>query len=281
MEPVSSRENDLTLNSEQLDAYLAKLSIDRPVELDFDYLAQLHRAHLMTFTWEAIDAFMGWPSAFEPTAAFTKMVAGRRGGWCFEMNGLFGAALTGLGYKVTRLCGCVDRPHLGELAIGNHLTLQIELDRHYLAEVGVADAFIDPVPLMSGAFTQRGFDFSIVEAEDGWLRLNNHAYGVARTVDFKPGYNDEARNAAMQSWLMKDPASPFTGALAAFRHVPDGYVSLQNDRLRWVSAAGVDEQRITTAGQLADLFQTVFDIDVPQVEEVWNRVCTVVRAQAA
>lgn len=66
-----------------------------------------------------------------------------------------------------------------------------------------------------------------------------------------------------------------------FRHVPDGYVSLQNDRLRWVSATGVDEQRITTAGQLADLFQTVFDIDVPQVEEVWTRVCTAVRAQAA
>ncbi|MFD2143902.1 arylamine N-acetyltransferase [Ancylobacter oerskovii] len=55
---------------------------------------------------------MGWPSSIAPASAFAKMVEGRRGGWCYEMNGLFGAALAALGFRVTRLCGGVDRRSL-------------------------------------------------------------------------------------------------------------------------------------------------------------------------
>ena len=53
------------------------------------------------------------------------------------------SALDALGFRVTRLCGGVDREKLGDVAIGNHLTLRVDLDhRSYLAEVGVADAII-------------------------------------------------------------------------------------------------------------------------------------------
>ena len=103
-------------------------------------LTRLHRAHLLSITWEAIDCFMGWPTSVDPAAAHAKIVQGGRGGWCYEMNGLFGAALAALGFRVTRLAGCVDLPQLGGAAIGNHLTLRVDLDRPYLAEVGVADA---------------------------------------------------------------------------------------------------------------------------------------------
>ena len=281
MTHVSSSESGMTLTSGQLDAYLARIGIDRPVSLDAESLSRLHRAHLMAFTWEALDAFMGWPSSVAPTAAFAKMVEGRRGGWCYEMNGLLGAALAALGFRVTRLCGGVDRAKMGDLAIGNHLTLRVDLDRPYLAEVGLADAIVEPVPLEVGPISQRGFDFSIMPADGGWLRFHNHAHGLAPSFDFRPDHSDEAAIAATFGWLTQDPGSPFTNALAILRHTADGYTALQNDCLRRVTAAGISEQRITSPDHLADTLETTFDIDVPQSGRVWEKIQAAGRGKAA
>lgn len=220
----------MALTASQLDAYLARIRMTRPAIPDLESLSRLHRAHLMAFTWEALDAFMGWPSQLAPEAAFAKMVEGRRGGWCYEMNGLFGAALAALGFRATRLCGGVEREKLGDMAIGNHLTLRVDLDRPYLAEVGVADAIVEPVPMIAGPISQRGFGFSITPVGEGWLRFNNHTQGMAKSFDFHPDHGDEDAMAATHSWLMQDAGSPFTHSLAVLRHTEDGYVGLQNDR---------------------------------------------------
>lgn len=281
MAATYSKPNQMKLTPAQLDAYLERIGADYPDRLDIHSLTKLHRAHLMGFTWEALDAFMGWPSSIEPAVAYTKMVVGRRGGWCYEMNGLFGAALTALGFRVTRLCGCVDRPKLGDIAIGNHLTLRIDLDQPYLAEVGVADAIMEPVPIAAGVFNQRGFEFSIEPVSGGWMRLHNQPYGVARSVDFKQDHSDEEAMAAMQGWLMQDAGSPFTNALAVFRHTAEGYVALQNDCLRRVTATGSREERVSDAGHLADIFETIFQLDIPRPEAVWERLAAVGREMAA
>jgi hypothetical protein len=150
-----------------------------------------------------------------------------------------------------------------------------------LAEVGVADVIIEPVPLVIGPISQRGFDFSIMPTEDGWLRFNNHVHGIAHSFDFRADHSDEAAMAATHSWLMQDPGSPFTNALAVLRHTADGYVALQNDRLRIVTPGSVGEHRITSADHLADTFETIFDLDIPRPERVWDRVQAIGREKAA
>ena len=281
MKHVPASDNGMALTSAQLDAYLIRIGVARPVSLDANGLTRLHRAHLTAFTWEALDAFMGWPSSIAPAAAFAKMVEGRRGGWCYEMNGLFGAALAALGFRVTRLCGGVNRAILGDVAIGNHLTLRVDLDRPYLAEVGLADGIIEPVPLAAGPIRQRGFDFSIMSTDDGWLRFSNHANGLAHSFDFRPDHSDEAAIAATLGWLTQDPGSPFTNALAILRHTEDGYVALKNDCLSSVTAASVSEQRITSADHLAEMFHTIFDLDIPRSGQVWERIQAVSHEKAS
>jgi N-hydroxyarylamine O-acetyltransferase len=267
----------MRLSPKQLEGYLARVGIEGPVPLDLEGLARVQRAHLLTFTWEAIDAFMGWPGSIAPAAAYRKMVEGRRGGWCYEMNGLLGAALEALGFEVSRLCACVDRENRGDAALGNHLTLRVDLERPYLAEAGLGDALIAPIPLAHGPIAQRGFSFALEPAEEGWMRLRNHAFGIAPSVDFRPEHGDEARLLATQDWLMRDEGSPFTGALAVFRHTADGYVGLQNDRLRTVTAAGISESRVASGDQLAELFEGTFAIEVPDAAQIWNRVAARVR----
>ncbi|CDX52981.1 putative arylamine N-acetyltransferase protein [Mesorhizobium plurifarium] len=281
MTGTSSSENGMTLTSGQLDAYLARIGVSRPVSLDIDSLSKLHRAHLMAFTWEALDAFMGWPSAIAPADAFAKMVEGGRGGWCYEMNGLFGAALAALGFRITRLCGAVDREIVGDLVIGNHLALRVDLDRPYLADVGLGDGIVEPVPLAVGPISQRGFEFSISPTDDGWLRFKNHPRGMAHSFDFRPDYSDEARMAATLGWLTQDPGSPFTNALAVIRRTEDGYVALKNDCLRRVTADSVSEQDITSADHLAETFKTILHLDVPEPAIAWERIQAIGRDKAA
>ncbi len=272
MTRASMTDTATPLAAEQLDLYLERIGLARPAKTDFEALAAIHRAHLLSFTWEAVDAFMGWPSSTDPQDAFAKMVEGRRGGWCYEMNGLLGAALAALGFRVTRLCGAVNRETLGDGVIGNHLTLRVDLDRPYLAEVGVADAIIEPVPMTVGSFRQRRFDFAIVESGDGWLRFRNHPLGLARSFDFQPERRDEAAIAAAHRWLTRDPRSPFTGALALFRHTSNGYAALKNDRLRRITPDRVHERQIISESQFADVLQFMFDIELPRPDLVWEKV---------
>jgi N-hydroxyarylamine O-acetyltransferase len=224
---------------------------------------------------------MGWPSTIDPQDAFTKMVERQRGGWCYEMNGLLGAALAALGFRVTRLCGAVNRETLGDIVIGNHLTLRVDLEQPYLAEVGVADAIIEPVPMKVGPIRQRGFDFSITESGDGWLRFRNQQLGLARSFDFQMNRRDEAAMVTAHHWLSESPTSPFTGSLALFRHTPEGYVMLQNDRLRRITPGRVEEARITSVDQFAETLTATFGIAIPLPCEVWDKVLDIVEQSDA
>ena len=129
--------------------------------------------------------------------------------------------------------------------------------------------------MAAGDISQRGFDFHIGLAENGWLRLYNHARGVARTVDFKPDHSDEAALQRMKQCLTSDPASPFANALAVFRHVHDGYFALQNDTIRRVGVACVEEHKIADADHLEEVFETEFELNIPQVADIWDKVAEI------
>ncbi len=259
------------LSTRELDAYLARIGLPRPRAIGIDSLRELHRAHLLAFTWEGVDAFMGWPNGLSPKDAFAKMVPGRRGGWCFEMNGLFGAALAAIGFSVTRLCGGVRRADFGDQAIGNHLTLRVDLDRPYLAEVGLADGIIAPVPLQIGDFEQRGLGFAIEQADGVWLRFRNHRHGLAPSFDFQPDLADERAMVVAHNWLMNDAASPFTANLAMFRHFPDRIEGILNTTHRVVTAGGLVETPIAGFAAFKRLLTEVFALDLPDAAAVWRK----------
>ena len=260
------------LTAEQLDAYLARIGAARPAQADAAALGDIHRAHALGFTWEAIDCFMGWPVSIDPQATWSKVVAGRRGGWCYELNGLLGAALAALGFSVTRLCGGVRREHVGDDMIGNHLTLRVDFaDGPWLAETGLGDALVDPIPLRLGAVSQRGYSFAIEQADGDWWRFRNHPFAGGPSFDFRPDYADEGRLAGMHEWLRTAEQSPFRSNLVVQRHFPDRIESVLNRTRRTVTPNGVSEAQIAGADELAGLLERVFAIEVPEIDAVWDK----------
>ena len=135
-----------------LKAYLDRIGFAGEPRPDLATLSALHRAHLMAIPYESLDVQLGRPLTPDPDAAFEKIVVRRRGGWCYEMNGLFGLALEAIGFRVTRLAGGVMREVLGDVQVGNHLVLRVDLDRPWIADVGFGDGTLEPFPLQAGPF---------------------------------------------------------------------------------------------------------------------------------
>ncbi len=83
------------MNDAQLALYLERIGHGWNLRPDLETLRSLHRAHVTSIPFEALDVQLGLVPSLELDAIFDKLVQRRRGGWCYEMNGLFGAALRG------------------------------------------------------------------------------------------------------------------------------------------------------------------------------------------
>ncbi len=182
----------------ELAAYLDRIGLDTVPRADLAGLRTLHRAHLRAIPYENLDVPLGHPVTIEIPAIYDKLVTRRRGGWCYEMNGLFGWALDELGFDVTRATGAVERSVRGPASEGNHLVLKVELEEGtYLADVGFGDGPLDPFRVAARRFSINGFPFSISQIDAEWWRLHNHPAGGAPNFDFHlaPAKESAARRA--------------------------------------------------------------------------------------
>jgi len=84
--------------TELIEAYLARLDIERPVRPNAEALARLQAAHQRAIPFENIDVWSGVPLDLDPDALFDKIVRRRRGGFCYELNSLFAWLLGELGF---------------------------------------------------------------------------------------------------------------------------------------------------------------------------------------
>ena len=140
-------------NSAQLDEatrarYLHRLGVEAPRSLDLASLTDLMRAHLVAVPFENLDVFYQRPVRTDIEWSVAKILDRTRGGWCFELNGAFGALLRSLGFEVRHLGAAVLLN--GPNSTLDHLCLEVRLDQPYLVDVGFGDTFISPLELNTG-----------------------------------------------------------------------------------------------------------------------------------
>lgn len=254
--------------------YLTRIGFEGEPRPDRETLEQLQRRHHLAIAYENLDVQLGRPLTPEPAAAFDKIVRRRRGGWCYEMNGVMGWALTEIGFSVTRLAGAVMRSVAGDDNIGNHLVLRVDLpEGPMLADVGLGDGPFAAYPLREGPFRQRGQDYRIERLQEGWWRI--HSPDIARppNFDIHPEFGDEALLARKCAQLQSDPASLFVQTLICQRFTPDGHVDLIGKVLRRIGPDGVSEHTLGSAGELTEVLATVFDLVEPEAARLWPAVC--------
>ena len=256
----------------KLETYLRRIGFEGTPRPDLDTLITLHRRHLLSIPYENIDVQLGRRCNLDVARSYRKLVEQGRGGWCYEMNGLFGWALREVGFEVSRVHGAVLRAERGDAAIGNHVVLLVQLDETWVADVGFGDGVIEPIPLRDAAFEQRGFRYRLERTDDGFWRLHNHAYGGAATFDFATKPADEALFAARCDSLQMSPDSPFVMNLVCQRFADDGYEVQRGRVAKRIRPGGVDSWLLNDAGELLERLRTAFGLDVPEVGRLWPRI---------
>lgn len=120
-----------------LDAYFARIGYEGPREPTVSVLAALHRHHLSAIPFENLDVLLKRPIRLDPESLERKLVTERRGGYCFESNGLFFHALAALGFRNTALAARVlfDRPEF-PLPPRSHMLQRVDFEEGaFLADV--------------------------------------------------------------------------------------------------------------------------------------------------
>jgi N-hydroxyarylamine O-acetyltransferase len=152
-----------TLGDEQFSSYLRRIEFEGDLRADLATLDALHLAHATHIPFENLDVLLRRPIRLDLDSLHAKLVGGRRGGYCFEHNLLFAAALEKIGFAVTRLAGrvrygsTVPRPR-------THTLLSVEVDgTRWLADVGFgAEGLLLPVPMADASTRQFAWTYRIV-----------------------------------------------------------------------------------------------------------------------
>jgi N-hydroxyarylamine O-acetyltransferase len=257
-----------------VDDYLERIGMDRPLEPNLESLRALHRAHLLSISYENLDVQLGRPVTIEIPAIYEKIIENGRGGWCYEMNGIFGWALKELGFNVTRATGSVMRVFGGDASNGNHLVLRVDLDEGlYLADVGFGDGPIDPIRIVPGAFRAHGFDFGLTSIDENWWRMRNHPAGGAPSFDFNLAPADESIFAAKCHWLQTAPDSVFVQNAVCQRFTPDGLDIMRGRTLRHITPEGISERILRSAAEYQAAVEDTFGLRVPEADSLWPKIC--------
>ena len=254
-----------------LDAYLARVGYGGSLELTFDTLRDLHRAHLLTIPYENLDIHLHRTLPLDEHYFFDKLVAQRRGGWCFEMNGLFAWALRELGFGVTLLGAKVDRAAGKLMPKPDHLALLVEADGLYLADVGFGDGLLEPVPLSVGRYRQSFLDYELRRSGEAW-HFCNQSYGAARGFSFDTEPRKLADFSEMCRALQTSPQSGFVRVTVCQRFYTDGYSVLRGATLFEVTAVGVRERVLKNAADFDAVLRERFGLELPEAHDLWPRI---------
>lgn len=197
----------MTLDAETLSRYLDRIGADVPTSVDLASLTALMRAHLQAVPFENLDVFHLRPVQTSLEWSVPKIVDTRRGGWCFEVNGAFGALLRSLGFEVRYLGAAVLLN--GPNSTLDHLCLEVRLDQPYLVDVGFGDTFISPLELNSNGEQDGG---------NGTYQFIASPIGttLARIADGVPEANYRFKRVSHE-------LSDFNPASEALAHDPNGH----------------------------------------------------------
>jgi N-hydroxyarylamine O-acetyltransferase len=128
--------------------YLDRIGYNGPLAPTADTLRALHRQHMLTVPFENLDIGLGRKIVLDAERFVDKIVSHHRGGFCYELNGAFATLLTAVGFRVTLLSARVANEAGIASKDFDHLTLRIDLEGPWLADVGFGENFLEPLRLI-------------------------------------------------------------------------------------------------------------------------------------
>jgi N-hydroxyarylamine O-acetyltransferase len=256
-----------------VDAYLKRIAYAGALEPTLGTLRALHRAHLYSVPFENLDIHLGRPIVLDEAALHRKVVGERRGGFCYELNGLFAALLRALGFEVTMLEAGVRKADGGFGPPFDHLVLAVRGPggdaadgRRWLVDVGFGESFLDPLRFAAGQEQRQDTGAYRIDAVDGEYVLRRRAV-EGGPWDAEHRFRDRPHVlgdfAGMCVYHQRSPESPFTKGRVCTLPTPDGRVTMRDNRLIITRHGRRSEQPVSGEATFRAALRAHFGIDLP------------------
>jgi N-hydroxyarylamine O-acetyltransferase len=246
-------------------AYLNRINYHGALAPSADTLRELQIAHLLAVPFENLSIHSGEPIILDDQALFEKIVARRRGGYCYELNGLFAALLRSLGFKVEMLSAGVANSEAEFGPDFDHMTLLVTLEQRWLADVGFGDSFLEPLLLDERGIQSQGERSYRIVPEGDYLILSQRETVGEWQAQYRFSLQPHryADYAEMCHYHQTSPDSHFTKARICSRATPDGRVTLSGMRLITTTReGGREEVAVADNDAYAQLLSDHFGIDL-------------------
>lgn len=258
------------MNQDQFDleAYLKRVGYSGPREPTAATLEALHLAHATHIPFENLDVLLGRPIRLDLASLQAKLVAGGRGGYCFEHNLLFAAALARLGFELKMVAAKVR--HRGDKDLPRtHMLLMVTIEEgaDWVADVGFGgEGLLLPVPFATGRETRHhAWTYRIIEEKQGlWLLQSRRQDSWANLYCFTLEAQTQADCEMANHYTSTHPDSPFVHTLTAQLPTPAARQVLRNRELVTDRGGGnVARRTLRDDDELLDVLAGTFGLRFP------------------
>lgn len=218
----------------KVEKYLARIGMSLPEDFapDSAFLRELQFAHCTHVPYENLDIIRGIPLSLDEADLYKKVVEQGKGGFCFELNGLFAWLLRQLGYKVTEYAARYLRGE-SELPMRRHRVLKVEAtDGVWCCDVGIGEVCPRyPLRLVEGVEQPQFDECYRFEKDDflGWVLMDLHKGEWRRFYSFTEEPQLPQDYDALCLYCEKSPKSPFIHSEMFSLKTPAGRITLDGN----------------------------------------------------
>jgi len=245
-----------------LSTYFQRIGFSGDAKPNIKTLFEIHQKHVRAIPFENINPFLGLPVNIDASSLQDKLVKNKRGGYCYEQNGLLQKVLEEIGFSVLPLAARVLwSAKENEVTTLSHMLLMVTAEnQEYLVDVGFGGQVLpEPILLRTTDEQQTSHEIYKVEQEDGdfflrtkiknrWKTMYRFNLNRAYPVDYQ-----------MMNWYSAtSPDSFFINALSVAMVFDGGRLTLFNNRF--------------TTYRINEGAQTQYLKDVPSIIYVLEKV---------
>ncbi len=246
-------------------AYLDRIKVTQTPRPDLYFLQELHRQHVFHVPFENLDIHLSRTVSLAPDGLFDKIVRRRRGGYCFELNGLFQLLLDALGFRVY---SAAARVLFGTETIPprSHRLLIVTLDgEDWVVDVGFgAFGLIEPIPLHTGLEHRQFTDRFRLEQDSllGYVFQSYHDGGWHNQYAFTTDLHHPVDFAFANYYHSHSPQSIFTQKRLCQLPTPEGRKRLEDTTLSHTINGVTETLALESEQDFLQALKTHFDLDL-------------------
>lgn len=244
------------------EAYLKRINYNGLLAPGIESLRQLQLSHLLTVPFENLSIHIKEPIVLQYELLFDKIVRRKRGGFCYELNGLFSALLNRLGFNSVMLPAGVAKDEVGFSPDFDHMTIMVILEDRWLVDVGFGDSFRQPLLINNRAPQFQKNRSYRIENDGNYLIL----YEKKIDSDWKPQYRFTLSSSRLRdfeemcNYNQTSPDSHFTQKRICSIAKPNGRVTLSDMKLIETSGNEKSERVLSDEAEYATILLKEFGI---------------------